>query len=314
MRRPGKGVERFAGWLLLSSAAVLILYLPEVYAFFDLLNSQLNENFGTAFPAIPFAALLAALFALRWGDLSAVLSQEGAMRTHMRTRAVGLVLVLSPLAITPYSVGSLELSAATLVLVFYGVALALNPLTSRILLPYAALCAAGVTVPSAIEYLFGEPLAGLSSSLSAAMVALSGIPVTWQGTQFEFVSKVGGVVSATVTPGCSSVLSVTTFLGLLGLMYFDMRRELSATVKLAVVGVVCLVFLNSARILILIWAGYMDGAAALWGLHNWIGYAIFIGFYLVVLVVYSRMKPAGGAGGAAGTALRPGTGSGRPDL
>ena len=121
------------------------------------------------------------------------------------------------------------------------------------------------------------------------MVSLSGIPVTWHGTQFEFVSKVGETVTATITPGCSSVLSVTTFVGLLGLMHIDMKKELRSTVKIALVGVAALVVLNSVRIGILIWAGYADGEAALWGLHNWIGYALFLGFYLATLAIYTNM-------------------------
>ncbi len=241
------------------------------------------------FPALPFVTLLFILFALRWKELHAILLEEQGLTSRPPTRVLGLWLVILPLAFRRFSDGSLELSAVTLISVFYGSSLLINPLSLKIMLPYALLYSVGVTSPTLLQTAFGEPLAGFSSALTAGMVSLSGIPVTWHGTQFEFVSKVGETVTATITPGCSSVLSVTTFVGLLGLMHIDLKKELRSTVRLALVGVAALVVLNSFRIGILIWAGYADGEAALWGLHNWIGYALFLGFYLGTLVIYTNM-------------------------
>jgi exosortase/archaeosortase family protein len=292
LRRPDRGVDRFLAWLGLALAATFTLYSGQAVTSFTLLEG---------IPGFPFAALLGVLFVLRWKDMHSVLAEEGRLAGRLPTRMLGLCLALSPLVFIQYSAGSQELSAVSLVLVFYGTSLLLNPTTLRIMLPYAGLCALGVTVPAAVQYYIGGPLAGLATFLSAGLVRLGGIPVTWHGTQFELVSKAGGLVTGTVTPGCSSVISVTTFLGLLGLMHFDMKKEASATLKTAAVGVVALVLLNSARIGILIWVGYADGSAALWGLHYWIGYALFLGFYLVVLVVYSRMggpRPVGIPSGA----------------
>jgi exosortase/archaeosortase family protein len=298
LRRPDGGVLRFVAWLSLAVSVTFLVYPAQVYTFFLLLNGSLDDTFGTAFPAFPFAALLGVLFLLRWKDLHALLIRERGVTSRPWVRILGLALATLPLAFSQYSAGSLELSAASLIMVFYGTSLILNPSTDRILVPYASLYLAGVTVPGAIVYLFGEPLAGFSSWLSASMVDLAGIPVVWHGTEFELVSRAGDAITGVVTPGCSSVLSVTTFLGLLGLMYFDFRKSPVSTVKLAVVGTACLVLLNSARIGILIWAGYDAGAAALWGLHNWVGYAIFLGFYMVVLAVYSSIgRPKSPAAG-----------------
>ncbi len=218
-----------------------------------------------------------------------LLLEEQGLTSRPPTRVLGLWLVILPLAFRQLSVGSLELSAVTLISVFYGSSLLINPLSLKIMLPYALLYSVGVTSPTILQTVFGEPLAGFSSALTAGMVSLSGIPVTWHGTQFEFVSRVGETVTATITPGCSSVLSVTTFVGLLGLMHIDLKKELRSTVKLALVGAAALTVLNSVRIGILIWAGYSSGEAALWGLHNWIGYALFLGFYVATLVIYTNM-------------------------
>ncbi|MDG6950100.1 MAG: exosortase/archaeosortase family protein, partial [Nitrososphaerota archaeon] len=99
-----------------------------------------------------------------------------------------------------------------------------------------------------------------------------------------------------VAPGCSSIISITTFVGLLGLMHLDMRKDIRSTAVVAVAGITILTLLNSFRILLLMWVGYVDGASAFWGVHNWIGYAIFLGFYLAALTVYSKMGRNGIAG------------------
>ncbi len=288
MARVSAPAARFAAWLGVAALVLLTVYFHVFTAFFQLLNGGLESNFGTVFPAIPLVALLGLLFFLRWGDLREVLAKEGGLRTEPRTRLAGLAITALPLSFASLSVNSLPLSAATVVLVFYGTSLLVNPKAFRIMLPYAVLYLSGVTAPFALEYYFGEPFAGLASAISERLTDLAGLPVSWQGNQFELVSRLGGSVTGTVTPGCSSILSVTTFLGLLGLMYFDMRRDVGFTLKLAVAGTAALVLLNSARILILIWAGYAGGAAELWSLHNWIGYAIFVGFYMAVLFVYSK--------------------------
>ncbi len=283
------GVGRFVAWLSLALTSSLLFYSGEISTFTQLLNGRLVETFGTVFPAFPFVTLLFILFALRWKELHALLLEERGLTSRPPTRVLGLWLVILPLAFRQLSVGSLELSAVTLISVFYGSSLLINPLSLKIMLPYALLYSAGVTSPTILQTVFGEPLAGFSSALTAGMVSLSGIPVTWHGTQFEFVSKVGDTVTANITPGCSSVLSVTTFVGLLGLMHIDLKKELKSTVKLALVGAAALTVLNSVRIGILIWAGYSSGEAALWGLHNWIGYALFLGFYVATLVIYTNM-------------------------
>jgi len=46
--------------------------------------------------------------------------------------------------------------------------------------------------------------------------------------------------------------------------------------------------LNSARIALTIWFGFVDGSAAFWGIHDWLGYIIFLAFYIAVLVTYPR--------------------------
>ncbi len=282
---PLKAGIRIVAWVLVATA----LSAGTAPNFIGLLNQSLGDTFGSVFPAIPFAALLALIFALRWKEFGQVLASEGGYRSRLGTRLLGVAVVLALLALEPLTGRTVETSGVAVVLTFYAVSLVLNPLTKRFVLPYAVVCAAGVGAPSLLQWAFGEPLAVLSSALSARMVGLLGFPVVWQGTQFELLSKSGGVVNGVVTPGCSSIISVTTFLGLLALMHMDLKKDLRSTTTLAIAGIVVLTVLNSVRIMLLMWVGYVDGANAFWGVHNWVGYALFLGFYLAALPVYSRM-------------------------
>ena len=294
-----KAELRFLVWI----AAAALLSAATAPNFVDLLNQSLGDTFGSIFPAIPFAALLSLIFALRWRDLARVLAAEGGLRSRPFVRLAGIAIVVALLVLRPLTGQAVETAGVAVILTFYGTSLAMNPLTKRFMLPYAAVYAVGLGAPFVLQWAFGEPLAVLSSALSGWMIGVFGLPVAWQGTQFQLMSRTGEVVTGVVTPGCSSILSVTTFLGLLALMHMDLKKKVESTLALALGGTLVLVVLNSVRILLLMWVGYQDGADAFWGIHNWIGYALFVGFYLAALMVYSRMKnqegsPQGGKMGA----------------
>lgn len=286
-----KAELRFLGWIGAASA----LAVGTAPNFPTLLNQSLGDTFGSVFPAIPFAALLTVIFALRWRELHEVLAAEGGLKSRLATRLVGAAIVGALLELEPLTGQTVETAGIAVVFTFYGVSLAINPLTGRFMLPYAAVYSVGVGAPSLLQWAFGEPLAVLSTALSSKGVGLLGFPVAWQGTQFQFLSRSGDVVSGVVTPGCSSIISVTTFLGLLALMHMDLKKDLRSTAALAVAGIGVLTVLNSVRIILLMWVGYQDGSAAFWAVHNWVGYALFLGFFLVVLPIYSRMGRQSGS-------------------
>ncbi|MDE1858352.1 MAG: exosortase/archaeosortase family protein [Thaumarchaeota archaeon] len=282
---------RFLVWIG-AAASLTLVTAPNFVA---LLDQSLGDTFGSVFPAIPFAALLTLIFALRWGDLRGLLLGERGFTSQWVARVLGGSTVLALWALEPFTGQSVVSAGLAVVLTFYASSLVISPSTKRFLLPYAAIYAAGVGAPFVLQWAFGEPLAVVSSELSARMVGLLGFPVVWQGTQFQLLSRTGDVIDGVVTPGCSSIISVTTFLGLLALMHMDLRKDLKSTASLAAVGIVALTVLNSVRIVLLMWVGYVDGGSAFWGIHNWIGYALFLGFYLAALPVYSKMGRPGSA-------------------
>ena len=277
--------SRFSAWIAAGLAA-LLLTAPN---FPRLLGQSLGDTFGSVFPAIPFAALLLLILALRWGELRDILLNEGGWKSEATTRVVGVGTIVALALSEPFTGQNVATAGIAVVLTVYAASLAVNPLTRRFLLPYTAIYAVGVGAPTVLQWAFGEPLAYLSSAISSRLVDVLGLPVAWQGTEFQFVSRTGDVISGVVAPGCSSIISVTTFLGLLALMHLDMKKDLRSTATLALAGIAVLTLLNAVRIMVLMWIGYVDGSAAFWGVHNWIGYAIFLGFYLAVLPIYSRM-------------------------
>lgn len=277
-------LSRILVWVLLSTSLSFVI----APSFLSLLNEALNQNFGTVFPAIPFAALLFVLFALRGKDLFSILNKEIGFKSEAVTRCVGAVIIVSLLLLRGVTSYSVETSGAAIILTVYAASLIVNPLTKKIMFPYAIIYLAGISAPSIMQLCLGEPLASFSSDLSARVTSLSGIPVVWQGTQFALTSRTGDYIDATVTPGCSSVISISTFLGLLALMHLDLRKSLQSTIRIAVGGVAALTLLNSLRILILIWVGYTGGIVEFWSFHNWVGYALFLGFYLVVMPLYAK--------------------------
>jgi len=258
----------------------------------------LSATLGTLLPAFPFLALLLVLTMFRWKDFHEVLLTEQGLTSKPAIRLAGVLMILLPATLWALFFGSggpsiyvaMELSASSLILVAYGTLLVVNPTMWRIMLPYASLYAVGLLAPLVMLNLFGDPLAVFCSYIAAGITTVLGIHVVWQGVAFGFVSLTGEPVSAVVSPPCSAAYSISIYLGLLGLMYLDMRKSPIATAKFAIAGVVALPLINSARIALTILVGYAYGSGAFWWVHDWLGYAIFFVFYIVVLVTYSRTE------------------------
>jgi len=276
---------RFFAWVG-AAAVVSVVAAPASLA---LLSQEVNSNFGAVFPAIPLVALLLVVMTLRLGEFMKILAKKGGLGTEITTRLAGLVIITILLVARPLTNQTIEYSGVAIVLSVYATSLVINPLTKRIMLPYAAICAVGGGAPSLLQSAFGAPLANFTSDLSARLAAVAGFPVTWQGTQFQLLSKSGDIINGTVTSDCSGIVSVTAFLGLLALMHIDTKKNIRSTAEIAIVGIVILIIVNALRIVLLLWVGYVDGANVFWSTHDWIGYALFLGVYLSVLAVYSRI-------------------------
>lgn len=306
MVRVSLGYARLVAWLAVTSFVAVTLYLRQLMLLVSGLDELLTSTLGTVFPAYPFLALLLLLTALRWKDFQRAFGAERGLVTKPWIRLAGVALILLPAALWSFLFGQggaptqylgMELAASSLVLVTYGSLLATSPTLWRMMLPYASLYAVGLVSPLFLVEALGGQLASLSSGMAAVMTRALGIPVAWQGVSFSFVSAAGEPISSVVTPACSAVYSIGIYLGLLGLMYLDMRSSLRTTAKFAILGVAIIPLLDSARIAITIWYGFEGGSAAFWGIHDWLGYALFLAFYIGALLAYSRTvsRPSGPA-------------------
>ncbi|MDG6948990.1 MAG: archaeosortase/exosortase family protein [Nitrososphaerota archaeon] len=297
-----RAAVRFAAWVGAGTA----FCLATAPNFLNLLGQSLGDTFGSIFPAVPFAALLTLIFALRWKELRGLLEAEGGPVSELRVRGLGAGILAVLWLSEPLTGKTVVTAGISVIFTIYAASLIVNPLTKGLLLPYAGIYTVGLGAPFALQWAFGEPLAYASTALASRFVGIIGLPVVWQGTQFQLFSRTGDVVNGFVAPGCSSIISITTFVGLLALMHLDMKKDLRSTAVVAVAGVAVLTLLNSLRILLLMWVGYVDGASTFWGVHNWIGYAMFLGFYLAALTVYSKIGRSGVAGySISGTSYRP---------
>jgi len=296
MNRIDQGHVRLVAWMAATFILITTLYSNQLVLLVSGLGELLSSTLGTVFPAYPFLALLILLTALRWKDFHKTLLTERGLTSKPAIRLAGVVLILLPATLWavffvqggPSTYLAMEMSASSLVLVAYGTLLALNPTMWKVMLPYASLYALGLVSPLFMLDVFGVPLAALSSYLAAGITNAIGIHVAWQGVAFGFVSTTGEPISAVVTPACSAVYSISIYLALLGLMYLDMGSSLTTTAKFAIVGVIVIPLLNSVRIALTIWFGFVDGSSAFWGIHDWLGYSIFLVFYIAVLLTYSR--------------------------
>lgn len=304
MIRVNRGHARLVAWLAVTSLFTLTLYSRQLILLVSGLDELLTSTLGTVFPAYPFLALLVLLTALRWRDFYNAFASERGLVTKPWIRLTGVVLVLLPAALwallfgqggAPTQYLGMELAASSLVLMAYGSLLATSPTLWRMMLPYTSLYVVGLVSPLFMVEALGTQLASLSSSLAASMTRVLGIPVAWQGVSFSFVSAAGEPISSVVTPACSAVYSVGIYLGLLGLMYLDMRSSLKTIAKFAILGVAIIPLLDSGRIAIMIWCGFEGGSAAFWGIHDWLGYALFLAFYIGALLAYSKTvsRPSG---------------------
>ena len=287
---------RLGAWIATTFLLMLTVYSNQVTSLASGLDDLLTSTLGTAFPAYPFLALLVVLTALRWKDFHGSLLTERGLTSNPGIRLAGVLLTVLPATLWSLFFSqvesstylAMELAASSIVVVAYGALVAINPTMWRIMLPYTSLYALGLLSPLFMLDTLGIPLAALSSYLAAGITNALGIHVAWQGVSFELVSAAGDPISAVVTPACSAVYSISIYLALLGLMHLDMGTSLATAAKFAIAGVVVIPLLNSARIAITIWFGFVDGSAAFWGIHDWLGYSIFLAFYIAVLVAYTR--------------------------
>ena len=279
-------------WVFVSMAVSTLLYWQQIVS---LLDWSLKTVLGRT-QIYPAAGMVftGAFILFRLREIWASLNCEVGFRSKVWVRLVGLLIVFTPLLIYLqqglYVFKDADISAIVLVVVWFGVFVAINPLTSKGLMPYVILHVVSTIAPRFIYSLAGDFLADFTSVAVGFVAKLLGIPIFQVGRSIEVLSFGSDWVQLTITPDCSSISSVTVFLLLCGLMHLDLRKRFSTTIPMALFGVMSLMVLNVLRIVVLLWVGYVGGERSLWHVHGWLGYAIFIGFYALAARIYVRSR------------------------
>jgi len=287
----GMELQRIILWASSSLGVSLLLYyrlIAEIYRWITSIVPGETQVY-------PIAGIIfvTAFILLRKSEIHAALRMEEGYRSKPITRITGLILAFTPalaLGLLNTSVSSIEAATVILTLVWLGIFAAINPSTSKLILPYAVIYMAATLSPLILRLIIGEPLADLSYLIVSQAIGLPGIPITQTGRTLQLISKKGEIISFTVSPDCSSISSITVFLLLCGLMHLDLKKKKVHTLMLALLGTLALIILNAIRIIILVWTGYLGGDWAMWNTHSWLGYAIMISFYAVATKIYISLK------------------------
>lgn len=282
-------------WICISTAVSALLYWRHAVT----LLQEISEIVPGETQVYPIAGIVfvGAFILFKHREMMESLKKEAEMGLALKVRLAGLMLALAPTVLLQDMPVEMDISAAILATVWLGVFAAVNPKTSRMLMPYAALYLASTLSPKIIYPLAGEPLADFAVFIVGPAAKAIGIPVLQSGRSLTFTALNGEAISFTISPDCSSISSITVFLLLCGLMHLDLKKRASVTLLFAVMGTAVLTLLNALRIVILLWVGYVGGDWTLWNVHGWLGYAIMIGFYALAAKIYLSIeynrKPAG---------------------
>ena len=279
-------IKRFLEWILLAAGILLALYLNDVV---NLLFKSVTTIEGTFQDTYPLGGLfLIIVFSLfRWDAIKEnLLRNQISLSEEIRTRVIGLALVLLPLSFLLVQIDPVLEAGLTVMLVIYGTWIILNPRSWRLFFPYALLYVGVVLAPSFIIGVAGNQVASFESYLTSLLMAPTGIKATWNGTVVDILSKNSGSVFVGISAECTNIAPISIFVLFMSVAYLDVRTSRNFFLKFLIVGTIIFVILNPIRIEILLIAVYLGGQSLLDSVHPWMGYAIFVPGYIVALIVY----------------------------
>ncbi len=286
--------KRVILWFVASLSILLLLYRHNAVALLEKTIEFLSGNLGYS-SSLGGLFLVSFFLLLRWEEFNLILSQERGYTSMLPRRLFGLAVALFPLffmrntELLPRH-QYLHVSTLIIFLVGYGVSMIITPTLWKILLPYTALAVMTFLSPSLIQTALGDVFVDIATVLTRLFLGLSSAGVIWNGNEAAFLSRSGAVFKLRIDRGCSSIPAISIFLLLVGLMHLDQKKDLNSTMKLASLGTVALILLNSVKLALTIWGGKVYGSSVLWSLHSWLGYVFFTGFYVVALLAYLRMS------------------------
>jgi exosortase/archaeosortase family protein len=282
--------------LVLATASAVAVNFGGVALLLSKVGEMIGGVFDTSVPFYPQVGLFFVLvfLLLRRREIARGLQDKRRVAV-LQWAAFATALIPAAILLGPanFLTGSFVAEGVAVAVSWFGFVVALRPSLFRILVPYLVVYVVAVVSVNAIQTVVGDPLASIVAVISSGGTALAGLPVTWHASYFTFTTLGGVPMSLYISDACSGIASVSIFLLLLALMHVDLRAKPSTTLAAAALGTVALVFLNALRVVVVVWGGYVYGPDTLWSLHGWLGYAIYLAFFTVAVVLYTRSAALG---------------------
>lgn len=291
MSRAEAGLAKFLP-LIVATALTPVIYVRQAQMLLLKVGEVLTGVFDTSVPAFPLAGMLFSLvfLAFRRREFEALLSDG---RRDARVSVAGVAIALMPLLVTLLlgsATSSYAFAGVAVVTSWVGLVIALRPSLLRFLSPYLAIYLTAVGAVGILTTAFGDPLADVVAWISQGITTILQVPVQWSSVYLSFIAAGGNQVNLYISQECSGIASISIFLLVLALMHLDMKTSLRVSAAFAVGGSLLFLVLNSLRVVALVVAGVTAGEEAMWNLHGWLGYLLYIVGYLTLLIIYVRVR------------------------
>jgi exosortase len=243
-----------------------------------------NEQYQYGFAVPPLALYLA------WQNWPSSLSPRTKSWIPFYVLAWPLLLLAEMLRLTDplwRLTGGLWMTGATVLTIGYFAQLGGWTLVRRMVFPLCFLWV-GLPWPMPLENEIIQTLTRIIAAATTALMNLGGVAALQRGNTIELANLIVGIGTA-----CSGIesfqASLMVSLFLVGLM----RLRWGAGLTLVMAGLVCSVFINLCRVLILTWSAHQLGHENQ-AVHDWVGgvAAVFIFGLILLIALWLRRKHA----------------------
>ena len=288
-----------AHWARLPAKAVLLMWLATAlptsmvlfcgqWAFIlgALLDLRLLQSEGS----YPLAMLLlAALFlSLKRHAFAQSLERDRARWGGLLSLLAGSLLVVSSFALSSVDPGNLIGSVFPVLLYLQGLFLPVFPQASKLTITLLGLYISPCSLPTVIHTFLDEQVSLFFIRCSLPLLNLMGYSAQNVGQAITFSSSTAEPRMLYINSSCAGPASFSVFLFLSGLMYLDLRPDKRRAMLLTSAGSAVLYLLNVLRLLILAYVSHSYSSQAMWEVHSYLGYALFLSFYAAYLLVFFR--------------------------
>jgi len=279
-------------WLATALPTSMILFRRQ-WAFIlqALLDWRLLQSEGS----YPLAMLLlAGLFLfLKRRTLADSLERDRSRWGGTLPLLTGSLLVLSSLALSSLDPGNLIYSIIPVLIYLQGLFVPVFPEASKLTITLLGLYISTSSLPTVVDTFFDQPVSHFFIQCSMPLLGILGYSAQGVGQMITFLSSTGVPRILYINSSCAGPASFSVFLFLSGLMYLDLRPDKRQTILLTSAGCVALYLLNILRLLILAYVSYSYSSQAMWEVHSYLGYVLFLSFYVAYLLVFFRFLTRG---------------------